>query len=83
MNGDEIQIRRLKVSTHIGVPDEERAELTKELAEEHKTIAGGLPRAVELGLVDEVIDPASTRARVIAAIADAPQLRGDHGNIPL
>jgi dihydroneopterin aldolase len=26
MNCDEIEIRRLKVSTHIGVPDEERAE---------------------------------------------------------
>ena len=26
MNRDEIEIRRLKVSTHIGVPDEERAE---------------------------------------------------------
>ena len=26
MNGDEIEIRRLRVSTHIGVPDEERAE---------------------------------------------------------
>ena len=25
MNPDEIEIRRLKVSTHIGVPDEERA----------------------------------------------------------
>jgi acetyl-CoA/propionyl-CoA carboxylase carboxyl transferase subunit len=65
------------------VPEEDRAALTKELAEEHKTIAGGLPRAVELELVDEVIDPASTRARVIAAIAAAPQVRGNHGNIPL
>lgn len=26
MNGDEIEIRRLKVSAHIGVPDQERAE---------------------------------------------------------
>ena len=26
MNGDEIEIRRLRVGTHIGVPDEERAE---------------------------------------------------------
>ena len=26
MNGDEIEIRRLKVSAHIGVPDEERAD---------------------------------------------------------
>ena len=65
------------------VPDEERAALIQELAEEHKQIAGGLPRAVELGLVDEVIEPAATRARVIAAIADAPQVRGNHGNIPL
>jgi hypothetical protein len=29
------------------VPEEARAELTRQLAEEHKTIAGGLPRAVE------------------------------------
>jgi acetyl-CoA/propionyl-CoA carboxylase carboxyl transferase subunit len=65
------------------VPDEERAALTAELAEEHKQIAGGLPRAVELGLVDEIIEPAATRARVIAAISAAPQVRGDHGNIPL
>jgi acetyl-CoA/propionyl-CoA carboxylase carboxyl transferase subunit len=64
------------------VPEEARAELTRQLAEEHKTIAGGLPRAVELGLVDEVIDPATTRARVIAAIAAAPQLRGNHGKHP-
>lgn len=65
------------------VPDGGRSALIKELAEEHKKIAGGLPRAVELGLVDEVIEPATTRARVIAAIAAAPQRRGNHGNIPL
>jgi len=65
------------------VPEDQRLTLQQELAEEHKIIAGGLPRAVELGLVDEVIDGAKTRQRVVEAIAAAPQVRGQHGNIPL
>jgi len=34
-------------------------------------------------VVDEVIDPSQTREAIIRAIADAPQRRGRHGNIPL
>ena len=44
---------------------------------------GGLERAIELGVVDEVIEPAATREAIARAIAAAPQARGAHGNIPL
>lgn len=40
-------------------------------------------RAVRLGLVDEVIDPAQTRRKLVEAFAAAPPGRGRHGNIPL
>ena len=36
-----------------------RAELEQELADEHELIAGGLDKAQELGVVDEVVEPAS------------------------
>ena len=61
----------------------ERVMVENELAEEHAVLAGGLPRAVEIGVVDEVIEPASTRSALATAIAAAPQRRGEHGNIPL
>jgi acetyl-CoA/propionyl-CoA carboxylase carboxyl transferase subunit len=53
------------------------------LLAEHIESAGGVHRAVELGVVDEVIDPAKTRRRIAEALADAPYGRGRHGNIPL
>jgi acetyl-CoA/propionyl-CoA carboxylase carboxyl transferase subunit len=34
-------------------------------------------------VVDEVIEPASTREALARAVAAAPQVRGQHGNIPL
>jgi len=34
-------------------------------------------------VIDEVIEPSQTREAIIRAIADAPQHRGHHGNIPL
>ncbi|MBC6459658.1 acyl-CoA carboxylase subunit beta [Actinomadura sp. HBU206391] len=65
------------------VPEEERPALETELAAEHEKIAGGLDRARELGVVDEVISPAGTRGAIARAIADAIPARGAHGNIPL
>jgi acetyl-CoA/propionyl-CoA carboxylase carboxyl transferase subunit len=60
------------------------AELMREqLVREHRTAAGGLPRAVALGVVDEVIEPVRSRSRVAEALAAAPERRGRHGNIPL
>lgn len=64
-------------------PDDEREALHERLAEEHAAIAGGVSRAMDLGVVDEIIDPAETRYRLASALAKAPHERGHHGNIPL
>ena len=64
-------------------PPGEREALHAQLAEEHARIAGGVARAMELGVVDELIEPSSTRARIAEALAAAPAARGAHGNIPL
>jgi acetyl-CoA/propionyl-CoA carboxylase carboxyl transferase subunit len=64
-------------------PAEERDALRAKLVEEQLTDAGGVQRAVEIGVVDEVIKPAETRRRIAEAMAAAPAARGAHGNIPL
>jgi acetyl-CoA/propionyl-CoA carboxylase carboxyl transferase subunit len=64
-------------------PEEEREALHTRLAEEHERTAGGVNRALALGVVDEVIDPAQSRAHLVEALAGAPAGRGHHGNIPL
>ena len=65
------------------VAEEDRTQVENELAAEHEALSGGLPRAVEIGVVDEIIDPSITRSALAGAIAAAPQRRGHHGNIPL
>ncbi|MPZ94831.1 MAG: acyl-CoA carboxylase subunit beta [Propionibacteriales bacterium] len=64
-----------------------RPQVEAELAVEHEKIAGGVDKAVEIGVVDAVVDPATTRSRIAATIADAlaasGPVRGQHGNIPL
>jgi acetyl-CoA/propionyl-CoA carboxylase carboxyl transferase subunit len=66
------------------VPADLKAQVEAELAEEHERIAGGVDRAVEIGVVDEVIDPTATRSALAATIAAADNgTRGVHGNIPL
>jgi acetyl-CoA/propionyl-CoA carboxylase carboxyl transferase subunit len=66
------------------VAPELRPQVEAELAAEHEKIAGGIERAREIGVVDEVVDPARTRSALAAAIAEADAgLRGRHGNIPL
>jgi acetyl-CoA/propionyl-CoA carboxylase carboxyl transferase subunit len=62
---------------------EDREELRARLVREHQITAGGVERAVSLGLVDEVIDPRQTRRRLAEAFANTDLRRGDHGNIPL
>ncbi|MGY2065801.1 acyl-CoA carboxylase subunit beta [Blastococcus sp. SYSU DS0619] len=64
-------------------PPGEREALHAQLAEEHERIAGGVNRALQIGVVDEVVEPAQTRKRLIEALAGAPLGRGAHGNIPL
>jgi len=70
------------------VPPDAKAQVEAELAAEHEILAGGLPRAVEIGVVDEIVEPVRTRsavARVIAQTlaAQGDHVRGRHGNIPL
>jgi acetyl-CoA/propionyl-CoA carboxylase carboxyl transferase subunit len=66
------------------VPEDMLAQVETELAAEHKKLAGGIERAVEIGVVDEIIEPAVTRSAVAAAIREADTgVRGLHGNIPL
>ena len=62
---------------------DERTEMENQLAAEHAVLAGGLNRALEIGVIDEVVDPSATRTAVAAALGAAPALRGQHGNIPL
>jgi acetyl-CoA/propionyl-CoA carboxylase carboxyl transferase subunit len=65
------------------VPPGEREALHAELAEEHERIAGGVNRALQIGVVDEVVEPRQTKRRLVAALSAAPHGRGAHGNIPL
>jgi acetyl-CoA/propionyl-CoA carboxylase carboxyl transferase subunit len=69
------------------VPPDIRPQVEAELAEEHEKIAGSVDRAVEIGVVDEVIAPTVTRSALAQAISDALKAglspRGKHGNIPL
>jgi acetyl-CoA/propionyl-CoA carboxylase carboxyl transferase subunit len=64
-------------------PEHEREALHDELALEHERIAGGVDSAIELGVVDEKIDPAHTRSKLTQVLAEAPSRRGRHKNIPL
>jgi len=64
-------------------PADQRHELEAELAAQHEREAGGMPRAIALGVVDEIIEPAKTRQAIARAIAEVPARRGVHGNIPL
>jgi acetyl-CoA/propionyl-CoA carboxylase carboxyl transferase subunit len=65
------------------VAEDVRGEVEAELAVEHELLAGGLARAQEIGVVDEIIEPTRTRSALAKAIAAAPAVRGNHGNIPL
>jgi acetyl-CoA/propionyl-CoA carboxylase carboxyl transferase subunit len=65
------------------LPDEQRAAMELELAAEHDRISGGIAKAVEIGAVDEVIEPSRTRTALAQALASAPHRRGTHSNIPL
>jgi acetyl-CoA/propionyl-CoA carboxylase carboxyl transferase subunit len=65
------------------LPESARADMELELAAEHEKISGGVARAVDIGAVDEIIEPSATRTALARALAAAPHRRGDHGNIPL
>ncbi|MFD6894398.1 acyl-CoA carboxylase subunit beta [Rhodococcus sp. NPDC060086] len=64
-------------------PDDEREAFHDRLAAEHEALAGGVGRAMTIGVVDEMIEPSKTRSTLAAALAAAPARRGRHKNIPL
>ncbi len=58
--------------------------MEQELAAEHERIAGGVEKAVEIGVVDEIITPQATRTALAQALREADKgERGGHTNIPL
>jgi acetyl-CoA/propionyl-CoA carboxylase carboxyl transferase subunit len=67
----------------LAASDEDRPALELRLSEEHEILAGGLDRAIELGVVDEVVKPGETRGAIAKLLALATPARGAHGNIPL
>ena len=74
-------LHRRKISA---VASDVRAIVEAELAAEHESLAGGIDKAVEIGVVDEVVQPGSTRSALAKALAAADTgTRGQHGNIPL
>src|SRR5450432_198459 len=68
-------VRILHRRTLATVPPEKLHEAETQLAEEHEATAGGLQRAVDLGVVDAVIEPSQTRRELARAIAEAPPLK--------
>ena len=65
------------------LPEDQREATELTLAAEHDKVSGGISRAVEIGAVDEIIEPTKTRSALAKAINEAPHRRGSHGNIPL
>ena len=76
-------VRILHRRTLASVPPEQLHEAETQLAAEHEVTVGGLQRALDLGVIDAIIEPSQTRRELAQAIAEAPQLKGTHANIPL
>ena len=64
-------------------PADQREGLRAQLVAQQRSTAGGVGRAVAMGVVDEVIDPSQTRRKLAEALASGPRRRGRHGNIPI
>jgi acetyl-CoA/propionyl-CoA carboxylase carboxyl transferase subunit len=81
--GPEAAVNILHRKKLAAVAEPERELLRARLVVEHQQTAGGLDRALRIGVVDEVIEPAQTRRRIAEVLAASPAVRGDHANIPL
>jgi acetyl-CoA/propionyl-CoA carboxylase carboxyl transferase subunit len=64
-------------------PPQERDAVRERLVVEHNRESGGVRRALDLGVIDAVIEPAQTRRQLAEALLAAHGTRGRHGNIPL
>ncbi|MBF6331788.1 acyl-CoA carboxylase subunit beta [Nocardia transvalensis] len=88
--GSEVAVMGAKAAVQIlhkkalaAAPEEEREAMLERLTAEHEATAGGIGRALSIGVVDEVIDPAKTRSTIAAALASAPSRPTHNKNIPL
>jgi acetyl-CoA/propionyl-CoA carboxylase carboxyl transferase subunit len=81
--GSVAAVRILHKRRLAAVPADKLHEEEAALAAEHEATVAGLDRAVEIGVIDEVVSPEVTASAIAAAIAAAPQRRGVHANIPL
>ncbi len=82
--GSVAAIRILHRRKLAAAPEDVRPQLEAELAAEHERIAGGVEKAMDIGVVDEIVAPDRTRSAIAAAIAEADTgARGQHTNIPL
>lgn len=66
-----------------GLSPENRDEAIAGFAAEHSELTGGLDRALEAGIVDEIINPATTRSALIQLLAQSTSSRSRKKNIPL
>ena len=62
---------------------EERDAVRDRLVVQHNEESGGVGRALDLGVIDAVIDPSQTRLLLAETLLAARPARGRHGNIPL
>jgi acetyl-CoA/propionyl-CoA carboxylase carboxyl transferase subunit len=81
--GSVAAVRILHKRRLAAVPADQLREAEAALAAEHEATVAGLDRAVEIGVIDEIVSPSATASAIAAAIAEAPQRRGVHANIPL
>ncbi|MEU8381091.1 carboxyl transferase domain-containing protein [Streptosporangium sp. NPDC048865] len=82
--GAESAVRILHRKEIEAVPELEREPVRARLAQEHRRANRDLVHGLDLGVIDEVIDPAATRARLLEVFATHQAgTRGRHGNIPL
>jgi len=81
--GAEAAVGILHRRTLNDVPEQRRTSVMAELTAEHERTVGGLDRAIELGVVDAVVEPGETRGAIADVIARTAATRGSHGNIPL
>ncbi|UGT45177.1 acyl-CoA carboxylase subunit beta [Nocardia yamanashiensis] len=88
--GSEVAVMGAKAAVGIlhkkalaAAPESEREAMLERLTAEHEAIAGGVQRAMDIGVVDAVIDPAKTRSTIAAALAAAPSRAQHNKNIPL
>jgi len=80
--GPEAAVAILHRKTLAEAHELERQDLHADLVE-HQRRTHSIDRAVAAGAIDEIIEPGTTRTRLIEALQHAPVRRGGHANIPL